>query len=95
MLDFFEQYATEKKLIIEDTWNVLGYPIAIYILETYKNDNDFIKILMEYNKAINEKSYQECLDIIGLNIETEFTDKIKLSTASFLDTLTKQTIKKL
>ena len=44
---------------------------------------------MEYNKAINEKSYQECLDIIGLNIETEFTDKIKLSTASFLDTLTK------
>ena len=95
MLDFFEQYATEKKLIIEDTWNVLGYPIAIYILETYKNDNDFINKLMEYNKAINEKSYQECLDIIGLNIETEFTDKIKLSTASFLDTLTKQTSKKL
>ncbi len=88
-IDCFEQYVIDKNSVINDTWNVLGFPIAIYILETYKKDNDFIKILMEYNKAINKKSYQECLNIIGLNIETEFTDKIKLSTASFLDTLTK------
>ena len=88
-IDCFEQYVIDKNSVINDTWNVLGFPIAIYILETYRKDNDFIKILMEYNKAINEKSYQECLNIIGLNIETEFTDKIKLSTASFLDTLTK------
>ena len=95
MLEYFEQYATEKKFIIRDTWNVLGYPIAIYILETYKKDNDFIKILMEYNKAINEKSYQECLDIIGLNIDTEFVDKIKSSTNSFLESLSSQKVKKL
>ena len=95
MLEVFEQYANEKKFIIRDTWNVLGYPIAIYILETYKKDNDFIKILMEYNKAINEKSYQECLDIIGLNIDTEFVDKIKLSTNSFLESLSSQKVKKL
>ncbi len=95
MLEVFEQYANEKKFIIRDTWNVLGYHIAIYILETYKKDNDFIKILMEYNKAINEKSYQECLDIIGLNIDTEFVDKIKLSTNSFLESLSSQKVKKL
>ena len=94
-IDRFEEYVKEHNLVVRDTWNVLGFPIAIYILETYKKDNDFIKILMEYNKAINEKSYQECLDIIGLNIDTEFIDKIKSSTNSFLESLSSQKIKKL
>ena len=43
MLECFEKYAAEKKSIVEDTWNVLGFPIAIYMLETYKQDNYFIK----------------------------------------------------
>ncbi len=94
-INFFEEYVKEKNLVVKDTWNVIGFPIAIYILETYKKDNDFIKILMEYNKAINEKSYQECLDIIGLNIDTEFVDKIKSSTDSFLESLSSQKVKKL
>ena len=88
-IDYFEKYVKEHNFIVEDTWNVIGFPIAIYILETYKKDSSIIKKLMKYNDAINEKSYQECLDIIGLNIETEFTDKVKLSTASFLSSLTK------
>lgn len=88
-IDYFEEYVKEHNLVVEDTWNVIGFPIAIYILETYKKDSSIIKKLMKYNDAINEKSYQECLDIIGLNIETEFTDKVKLSTASFLSSLTK------
>lgn len=95
MLECFEKYATEKKLIVRDTWNVLGFPIAIYMLETYKNDNDFIKKIIEYHEAINEKSYQECLDMIGLNIGTEFVDKIKSSTNSFLESLCNQKVKKL
>ena len=94
-INFFEEYVKEKNLVVKDTWNVLGYLIAIYILETYKKDNNFIKILMEYNKAINEKSYQECLSIIGLNIYTELLDKIKLSTNSFLESLSSQKVKKL
>ncbi len=88
-IDYFEKYVKEHNFVVEDTWNVIGFPIAIYILETYKKDSSIIKKLMKYNDAINEKSYQECLDIIGLNIETEFTNKIKLSTASFLSSLTK------
>ena len=88
-IDYFEKYVKEHNFVVEDTWNVIGFPIAIYILETYKKDSSIIKKLMKYNDAINEKSYQECLNIIGLNIETEFTNKIKLSTASFLSSLTK------
>ena len=88
-IDYFEKYVKEHNFVVEDTWNVIGFPIAIYILETYKKDSSIIKKLMKYNDAINEKSYQECLEIIGLNIETEFTDKVKLSTASFLSSLTK------
>ena len=94
-IDCFEEYVKEHNLVVSDTWNVLGFPIAIYILETYKKDKSIIKKLMEYNKAINEKSYQECLSIIGLNIATEFIDKIKSSTSSFLDLLSSQKLKKL
>ncbi len=86
-IDCFEDYVKEHNLIVKDTWNVLGFPIAIYILETYKKDNSIIKKLMKYNDAINEKSYHECLDIIGLNIANDFKNKIKSSTSSFLDSL--------
>lgn len=95
MLECFEKYAIEKKLIVRDTWNVLGFPIAIYMLETYKNDNDFIKKIIEYHEAINEKSYQECLSIIGLSSDKDFIDKIKSSTNSFLESLCNQKVKKL
>ena len=50
---------------------------------------------MEYSEALNEKDYRECLDIIGLNIDNDFTDKIKSSTNSFLASLCSQKIKKL
>ena len=94
-IDCFEEYVKEHNLVVEDTWNVIGFPIAIYILETYKKDKSIIKKLMKYHEAINEKSYQECLDIIGLNIDTEFVDKIKSSTNSFLESLSSQKVKKL
>ena len=94
-IDRFEEYVKEHNLVVRDTWNVLGFPIAIYILETYKKDKSIIKKLMEYTKAINEKSYQECLSIIGLNIAAEFIDKIKSSTSSFLASLSSQKLKKL
>ena len=78
---------------------ILKYMDKVYfcykLILLYKKDNNFIKILMEYNKVINEKSYQECLDIIGLNIDTEFVDKIKSSTDSFLESLSSQKVKKL
>ena len=94
-IDRFEEYVKEHNLVVRDTWNVLGFPIAIYILETYKKDKSIIKKLMEYNKAINEKSYQECLSIIGLNIANEFIDKIKSSICGFLASLSSQKLKKL
>ena len=50
---------------------------------------------LEYNEALNEKDYRECLDIIGLNIDNDFTDKIKSSTNSFLESLCNQKVKKL
>ncbi len=94
-IDRFEEYVKEHNLIVRDTWNVLGFPIAIYILERYKKDKSIIKKLMKYNEAINEKSYQECLSIIGLNIANEFINKIKSSTSSFLASLSSQKLKKL
>lgn len=94
-IDRFEEYVKKHNLVVRDTWNVLGFPIAIYMLETYKNDNDFIKKIIEYHEAINEKSYQECLSIIGLSSDKDFIDKIKSSTNSFLESLCNQKVKKL
>lgn len=94
-IDYFEKYVKEHNFIVEDTWNVIGFPIAIYILETYKKDSSIIKKLMKYNDAINEKSYQECLNIIGLSSDKDFIDKIKSSTISFLESLSSQKVKKL
>ena len=94
-IDYFEEYVKGHNLVVRDTWNVIGFPIAIYILETYKKDKSIIKKLMEYSEALNEKDYRECLDIIGLNIDNDFTDKIKSSTCGFLASLSSQKLKKL
>ena len=89
MLDDFEKYVSQNRLVVRDTWFVIGLPLAIYMLEEYMKDVNFFDRLEKFNIDINEKGIWECLKIININNMEDLINKIKLSTNSYIKTLIK------
>ena len=89
MLNDFEKYVSQNRLVVRDTWFVIGLPLAIYMLEEYMKDKNFFDRLEKFNIDINEKSLWECLKAINVNGMDDLINKIKSSTNSYIETLIK------
>lgn len=83
----FKEYAEMHNLIFHDTWYILGLPISIYFLEEYRKDSNNIKYIHLLNENINNKSINECLNMIDIISIDNFKDKIKNSFNSFKELL--------
>ena len=83
----FDKYASEKRSIINDTWFVIGLPLAIYNLEEYRKDKNFFDRLKKFNVDINEKNLWDCLKTININNKQEFKNKIKVSIETYVKVL--------
>lgn len=84
MLSNFGKYADLHRSIVRDTWFNLGFPLAMYMLESYKKDSNFFDLILKFNDSINEKSYEECLSIIGINNSEEFYSRLDDAFDSFI-----------
>jgi hypothetical protein len=59
-------YVKNKNFLTKKLWDLIGYYLAIYCFIEYKKDNSFINNLSLLNDSINDKSLEECLNIINL-----------------------------
>lgn len=66
MINNIEKYITEGNNVMYDTFYVLGVPLGIYMVEEYKKDNSFINKIELLNNSINDKTMEECLNIINI-----------------------------
>ncbi len=79
----YEEYVERRGSIFHDTWYMIGLPLAIYLLEEYRKNSDNIKYIHLLNENINNKSLEECLNMIGINSIDVFKEKIQNSVESF------------
>ncbi|MDD3241879.1 MAG: hypothetical protein PHQ64_03840 [Bacilli bacterium] len=85
MIDNFDKYILTKKTIFNYTWNVLGYPLAVYLYEEYKENNHFIKNILEFNKSLFDNDFNFSLKVIGLDNLSMTKEKIEKSTELFIE----------
>lgn len=89
VLDNFNIYVNKRRLIIHDTWFVIGLPLAIYMLEEYMKDKNFFDRMEKFNIDINEKDLWDCLKTININSKEDFINKIKYSNESHIKLIKK------
>lgn len=79
----FDEYVENQGSIFHDTWYLFGVPLAIYLLEEYRIDNNNIQYLHILNENINNKTLNECLKLIKIDNFDIFKEKIKQSTETY------------
>lgn len=85
MLDNFDEYILTRKSIFNYTWNVLGYPLAVYLFEEYKKDNNFTQKILEFNNSLFGNDFNLSLKTIGLDSLDMTKIKIEETTESFIE----------
>ena len=88
----FENYKNEMTNFIKNkynlaynTWNLIGYYLAIYIYIEYKKDKSFMNKIKELNDSINTKKFSECLKIIDINNINDIFEKGLSNIDEFID----------
>ena len=87
MMKYFDKYVQHKGCIIQNTWLVIGLPLAIYILEEYRKDKNFFNSVELFNSSLNDKSLNDCLSILNIDSNDDLKTKIKSSNNSFINLL--------
>ena len=77
LLNVLNLFAPYGKNITYDSWNILGLPLAIYIFENYKINNNYFEIIMKLNDNIDKLSFNDVLSILNIKGEKDFSDKMK------------------
>ena len=81
----FEQFMQYGKDHIVETWNFLGKSLAVYILSEYLKDKNFMKKGNELNYAINNKTFEECLEIINIYGPNDLLHKMSQAMDTIID----------
>ena len=88
-MKYFDLYVQQRECILQNTWMVIGLPLAIYILEEYKKDHNFFNSVELFNSSLNTKSLDDCLRALKINNQDDLKAKIKCSNNSFIESLRK------
>lgn len=89
-----EEFLETKEISFNSRY-ILGMPLAVYLFEKYKNDNEFINTIQILHDKISKCSFAECLNIMKLMEENGFLlEKIGESLRNFIEELKHETAEK-